>query len=125
MRKLFALSQIYDMPLTSMAERFEIYLQREQCRIDVSGKPLEEIEIEVGKFMEGGRYVEALLALTAAVDEVAPAGVTVDDEQARWVRHSRLGIADCLIHLGPDGNNRSRSTPAVGGFLPASARDRP
>ena len=99
-RKLFALSQIYDMPLTSMAERFEIDLQREQCRIDVSGKPLEEIEIEVGKFMEGGRYVEALLALTAAVDEVAPAGVTIDDDKARWVRHSRLGIADCLIHLG-------------------------
>lgn len=99
-RKLFALSQIYDMPLTSMAERFEIDLQREQCRIDLSGKPLDEIEIEVGKFMEGGRYVEALLALTAAIDEVAPAGVTLDDEQARWVRHSRLGIADCLIHLG-------------------------
>jgi transcriptional regulator with XRE-family HTH domain len=100
-RKLFALSQIYDMPLTSMAERFEIDLQREQRRIDVTGKSPEEIRAEVNKLLEGGRYVEALLALTAAIDEMAPAaGQAADDDQARWVRRARLGIADCLIHLG-------------------------
>jgi tetratricopeptide (TPR) repeat protein len=99
-RKLFALSQIYDMPLTSMAERFEIDLQREQRRIDVSGKSPEAIRAEVGKLIEGGRYVEALLALTSAIDEMAPAGATTDEDQAPWVRRFRLGIADCLIHLG-------------------------
>ena len=99
-RKLFALSQIYDMPLTSMAERFEIDLQREQYRVDVTGTSPEEIHVEVSKLKEEGRYIEALLALTAAVDEIAPAGPTIDDDLARWVRRFRLGIADCLIHLG-------------------------
>ena len=100
-RKLFALSQIYGMPLVTLAERFEIDLKREQVSVDVTAKSSEEVETEAWKLIETGRYTEALLLLTAMADRLrdyehrqVPAG-----ERASWVRHFRLGAVNCLVHL--------------------------
>ncbi|MCZ6506667.1 MAG: helix-turn-helix transcriptional regulator, partial [Acidobacteria bacterium] len=97
-RKLFALSQIYGMPLTSLAERFELDLQREQLSVDVKGKSGEEIySIAIG-LRDAGRYVEELVTLIAALEEFGEQ--PADDQGPAWGQRFRVGVCDCLIHLG-------------------------
>jgi len=97
-RKLFALSQIYAMPLTSLAERFELDLQREQLQIDLEGKSPEEIKEIVAKLNEVGRYTEALLVCSAVVEDLL--GAAGDAESETWRRYFRIGVCNALLHLG-------------------------
>ena len=101
-RKLFALSQIYGMPLVTLAERFELDLKRELVPVDVAGKTETEIETEVTRQIESGRYTEALMMLIAAVDGLRDRleGTDASGEETSWIRRFRQGIIDCLVHLG-------------------------
>jgi transcriptional regulator with XRE-family HTH domain len=100
-RKLFALSQIYGMPLTTLAEEFEIDLRRELAPADLSERTEAEITAEARSMMQAGRYADALILLSAAVDG-ARAPDSASDPVAREmrVRDLRLGILNCLAHMG-------------------------
>lgn len=99
-RKLFALSQIYDMPLTSLAEQFELDLHRELLKVDVSTKTEEEICEQVVRLVEAGRHHEALVLLTAARERISRTEDPPLAEGGTWGSRFRLGITDCLVHLG-------------------------
>jgi transcriptional regulator with XRE-family HTH domain len=100
-RKLFALSQIYGMPLTALAEEFEIDLRRELAPADLSGRTEAEIMAEARSMMLAGRYADALILLTAALDGV-PESPSEGRAfaQADRIRDLRLGILNCLSHMG-------------------------
>ncbi len=100
-RKLFALSQIYGVPLTSLAEEYELDLRRQLVTVDLSGRTGEAIRDEVKVFLEAGRYGEALVLLAAAVDkpEAWSSGMK-DEERAHWITDFKLGVLNCLSHLG-------------------------
>jgi transcriptional regulator with XRE-family HTH domain len=97
-RKLFALSQIYGMPLTSLAERFELDLHHEQHKVDLEGKSHEQICEEVSGLRDAGRYLDALIMLTVALEDDVER--ESDGEQAHWLLRLRVGVCDCLNHLG-------------------------
>ena len=100
-RKLFALSQIYGVPLTSLAEEYEIDLRRQLAPVDLAGKGGEEIETEARALMESARYAEALVLLTSAADHLRGLPAVEDDaERADWIRRFRLGLLNCLTHMG-------------------------
>lgn len=98
-RKLFVLSQIYGTSLSMLAEHYEIDLQRELVSVDVSGMPESEIESEAKKMVEAGRYTQALVILVTHLDRLRGAE-TEGKARADRIRHVRLGIVDCLVHLG-------------------------
>lgn len=101
-RKLFALSQIYGVPLVSLAEQYEVDLRRELVQVDLTGKSEAEIEAEALKLMQGGGYTDALMLLKSAIDRLTERtheSLSVS-EATDWVRNFRLGAVNCLLHLG-------------------------
>ena len=58
--RMFTLSQIYGVPVSSLAERFELCLKAQMIPPTAAGKSKEEILDEARKLRRGGRHVEAL-----------------------------------------------------------------
>jgi transcriptional regulator with XRE-family HTH domain len=58
--RLFALSEIYGVPVAQLAERFELDLKSERLAADVSGMSIDDILGRAGDFRREGRYQEAL-----------------------------------------------------------------
>ena len=104
--RLFALGQIYGVPVSSLAERFEVELQRDRVPgSDVQGS--DEDILDAGKKLRlSGRYTEALSLYAARLDQLATAVAEPGREagsgpppgRAR-VTTLRLAQIDCLVHL--------------------------
>ena len=58
---MFALSQIYGVPISSLAERFEMDLRAELNVPDILGRDPESLNEELQKLRVQGRYPEALI----------------------------------------------------------------
>jgi len=100
-RKLFALSQIYGMPLTALAEEFEIDLRRQLAPAVFVARTEGEAIVEARSMMEAGRYADALILLTVAVDRLRESRDAADQvARDRNVRDLRLGVLNCLAHMG-------------------------
>ena len=56
--RMFTLSQIYGVPVSSLAERFELCLKAQMIPPTAAGKSKEEILEEARKLRRGGRHVE-------------------------------------------------------------------
>jgi tetratricopeptide (TPR) repeat protein len=95
--RLFALSRIYGVPITSIAERFDLALQRGMATPPTVATPEEAIE-EGRKLVVSGRYAEALALFSVAL-EGRPAHPRDDDAPAVTL-DLRLFYVDCLLHLG-------------------------
>lgn len=100
-RKLFALSQIYGMPLTALAEEFEIDLRRQLAPADLFERTEADVSDEARSMMEEGRYADALVLLTAAIDAIRESsGKNNPAARDQLIRDLRLGLINCLSHLG-------------------------
>src|SRR6185503_6223739 len=71
--KLFALSRIYGVPVSSMAERFDLELQRGTIVTDISEKSDEEAKAEAFGLIRAGRHLEALTLCTAVLERIGDA----------------------------------------------------
>lgn len=96
--RLFALSRIYGVPVTTLAERFELELQRGMTPIRVEGRTDEEVTAEARARMDSGRYFDALLLISAMLDSRREA--ETDPERRARAVHWKLGLTNCLVRLG-------------------------
>jgi transcriptional regulator with XRE-family HTH domain len=95
--KLFALSRIYGVPVASMAERFDLELQRGTVVMDISGKSDEEAEAEVQSLARSGRHLEALTICITALERMGDPGR--DPRRVKAHVNLRLYAIDALIKL--------------------------
>jgi transcriptional regulator with XRE-family HTH domain len=64
-RRLYALSQIYGVPVATLAERFELDLHRERTDTEVPAGDVEAVRERVWRLVDEGRFFDALLHLDA------------------------------------------------------------
>ena len=93
--RMFALSQIYGVPISSLAERFEIDLRRAMLPPDVSSKSVEQLLAETTAMVECGRYAEALTLCEVLLDGQRE----LEDFGDRRVISIQIERVNCLIHL--------------------------
>jgi tetratricopeptide (TPR) repeat protein len=96
--RIFALSQIYGVPITSVAEKFETDLQLEMKPVDLAGKSAEQILQELERQKVSGRYREALALASAALEEFQP--LHGADRDSDFLLELRLYHINSLVHLG-------------------------
>ena len=92
--RMFTLSQIYGVPVSFLAERFELSLRRGTFPPELVTRPAADVRKEAHRLRLSGRYVEALMLYESLVmrdTEDAPAEqATVD---------LRLECVNCLVKL--------------------------
>jgi transcriptional regulator with XRE-family HTH domain len=94
--KLFALSQIYGVPISAMAERFEIDLLRETQATDVSSSTPADVLVQLNRLEMAGSYQEEVALASAMLDAIENAGVPAEPEQIVALTIYRI---DALAHL--------------------------
>jgi len=78
--RMFALSQVYGVPIASLAERFELDLCRQMEPVDLAGKTEEDLLVELKRLGLAGDYKTTIALTTAALDRgVARSDNTVAD----------------------------------------------
>jgi transcriptional regulator with XRE-family HTH domain len=98
--RMFTLSQIYGVPVTSLAERFEIELWRDLVPVDAASWSDEKILAEADKLKLSGNYIE-LLSLVATALERSRLELEIDGSSARvQLPKLHLYLIDGLVHLG-------------------------
>lgn len=90
--RMFALSQIYGVPISMLAERFEIDLMRRRVPEDCAGLGVDEIRERARALLRGGRNDEALVLFEHLLDRP-------DLEPADVIR-MRIERLDVLVQLG-------------------------
>jgi transcriptional regulator with XRE-family HTH domain len=111
--RMFALSQIYGVPIGSLAERFEIDLQRQMIPPDLHGKSNEEVAHDIKLLRKAGRYAEALQHVDALLDR----GLTTppeDDAERRRGIDLRLERVTCLFHLAKHASAKEECEDMLG-----------
>ncbi len=94
--RLFTLSRIYGVPIATIAERFDLELQKDLAPREVEERAPAE-SLQLGKQLTlSGRYDEALVVFSAALDAIHGQ----PDEGAGLGLDLRLGFVNCLVHLG-------------------------
>jgi transcriptional regulator with XRE-family HTH domain/predicted negative regulator of RcsB-dependent stress response len=93
--RLMAMSQIYGMPIASLAERYELELRRSMKPIDLNDKTDESVLREFEGLFYSGDFHEALILVWALTDRVRAAGGSADA-----VVELKLKIIVCLMKLG-------------------------
>ena len=96
--RMFALSQIYGVPITSVAEKFETDLQLEMKPVELEDKTPEQIQHELERHKEAGRYQEGLALASVALEKYRN---TIDeDHNQRFLHELHLYYINCLVHIG-------------------------
>ena len=98
-RKMFALSQIYGMPLTVLAERLELDLQQEALERPPENLTYEEIDQQIDQQMKVGHTLKALGILVGAIDLLEQERDPNDKESAGWCTRWRVRAIGCLLKL--------------------------
>lgn len=93
--RMFALSQIYGVPVASMAERFEVDLLRGMTPEDLRAMPPEELRAQGKRLRIAGRYREALQIYDTLL-EIREAGHSEMDSESIDVALFRVA---CLVKL--------------------------
>ena len=96
--RLFALSRIYGVPIASIAERFDLALQKQMEPPDTVSRTGPETLQEGRTLVLAGRYSEALALFSRAL-EGRPDRAAADGEPGLAI-DLRLFFVDCLAHLG-------------------------
>jgi tetratricopeptide (TPR) repeat protein len=95
--RMFALSQVYGIPISSLAERFEVDLRREMTPGRLITVALPQIVGEASNLMLAGRYEEALARYEIALERFPDSDNSNPDVPS--LAHLRLRRAGCLIKL--------------------------
>ncbi len=96
--RLYALSRIYGVPTSSLAELFELDLELELSPPDFANLTDEEILEGCRKLVLAGRYSEALRLAQGAHDRA----VEERKGASRVMINLRIVVLDCLVHTGHD-----------------------
>ena len=97
--RLFALSQIYGVPISCLAERFEMDLRRDMVPVELAGESDDSI-IARGKGLQAtGRDLEALLLYDALIERWS-SDRTIDQTRCPQHIEVRLERLTCLVHIG-------------------------
>jgi tetratricopeptide (TPR) repeat protein len=96
--RMFALSQIYGVPITSVAEEFETDLQIDMQQVALDNKTAEEIQNELEQQKVSGRYQEALALSAAALEKFQDS--RGEEPHERFLHELHLYHINSLVHLG-------------------------
>lgn len=97
--RMFALGEIYGVPISCLAERFEIELRRTMSPADLAQQS-DDVILKTGKELRGcGRYAEALQFYEHLLERWSSQSVTAPGELGRLI-DLRLERTTCLTHLG-------------------------
>ena len=94
--KMFALSQIYGIPIASLAERFEIDLLRESRPVDVSGLTPRSALAELERMEQAGAYREEVALASTILDAIDSGRTASEPEETVALR---IFLIDALAHL--------------------------
>jgi tetratricopeptide (TPR) repeat protein len=95
--RMFALSQVYGIPVSYLAERFEISLMRAMFPPEAGAQPIGEVFDEAKRLQVAGRYQEALLHFESLLDRRHEHPHAGRDE---WAARLELLRVNCLSKLG-------------------------
>lgn len=94
--RMFTLSQIYGIPVSYLAERFEIALMREMFPPDAALRDLDEVLAEAKKLRRVGRHAESLLLYESVLDRLREGPA---EERAARQNHVLLECVNCLLKI--------------------------
>ena len=94
--RMFALSRIYGVPITSLAERFESELSQALTAVDLAGRTAESLREDADRLRLEGRYEEALRFYDRLIDTTSSPSTGVTTSQL----DIRIRRATCLTQLG-------------------------
>ena len=94
--RMFTLSQIYGVPVSSMAERFELCLKAEMYPAKAKHNPIDDILDEARDLRRAGRYTEALLFYESLLERATE---VPEVDRAEHVVNLRLECINCLLKL--------------------------
>ncbi len=101
--RMFALSQIYGVPVTSLAERLEIEYKRETLPAELGGRTDEEVLEQAKKLWLSGLYADALVLYEGLLERhgVAERSSRTNDgaAAAEPIAQLRLHRINCMVHL--------------------------
>lgn len=108
--RLMAMSQIYGMPIASLAERYEIELRRSMKPVDLNGKSDESVLKECEGLVYSGDFNEALILVWSLADRARASGGSEET-----IVDLRLKIIVCLLKLGRYGFAKSQCEEILSG----------
>ena len=114
--RMFALCQIYGVPISSMAERFETDLRRDGAP-SVDGLTDDEIFERLTELRNSGRYDTALDMTTAVMEWVREKDAAFNNEFSRRIAAWHV---NCLVHLGRFETAKIQCEELLG-FFPADS----
>ena len=94
--RMFTLSQIYGVPVTSLAERFELCLRAQMLPPAAATRSFEDVSQDARKLCMSGQHAEALLLYESLLDRIAELQPM---EARRWTIDLRLNSINCLKKL--------------------------
>ena len=93
--RMFALSEIYGVPISSMAERFELDVRRGMVTSLMEDLPEKEALRQASRFRRSGRHVEALVLYDGVIERKTLAGAA----DPGTIAALRLERVNCLVQL--------------------------
>ncbi len=93
--RMFTLSQIYGIPVSDMAERFEICIKQGRYPADLHLRPVKQVLEEAKQLRRSGRHSQALLLYEALRDRYRESA----DGDPRFLVDLRLECVNCLVKL--------------------------
>jgi transcriptional regulator with XRE-family HTH domain len=94
--KMFALSQIYGVPIAALAERFEVDLLRETGPPGPGDRSPADVLVELDRLESTGAYREEVILATALLEAIGSGAVEATREQTVALRIYQI---DALAHL--------------------------
>jgi transcriptional regulator with XRE-family HTH domain len=108
--RMFALSRIYGVPVSFLAERFELSLKQSLSSADLEARPSAEVAEEAKKLRLAGRHDEALWRYEVLLDREALAQAP----NASAVIDLRLECINCLIKLAREASAKEECEKLLG-----------
>jgi tetratricopeptide (TPR) repeat protein len=94
--RMFTLSQIYGVPVSSLAERFELCLKAQMIPPEAVSQTLDQVLDHARALRRGGRHGEALVLYEIALDR---AGEVAPEQLRSWTIDLELECINCLTKL--------------------------
>ena len=101
--RMFTLSRIYGVPVSHIAERFELCLKLGMFPPVAASKSVTEVLDEAKRLRIGGRHTEALLFYESLLERT---NEVPEDKQASWIVDLRLECVNCLVKLSREATGK-------------------
>jgi len=94
--RMFALSQIYGIPVAYLAERFEVSLMHGMFPPPSTTEPVEQVLVEARRLRRAGRHAEELVLYEALLERQR---ASPDERKSEWTIRVQLERVNCLAKL--------------------------